>query len=80
MLRPVIATALALCLLGSTSAQAWSVKNMTLSLDPPFRYELPLRGHLELTEVDLKVPILLAGGYFCYRVKVCVDWVGKFKP
>jgi hypothetical protein len=74
-----VAIGLALCLSVSSPVRAWSVTNWKLILDHPIQHELPLGGHVEISEFDLKAPTAFVGGYLCYRWKVCVRLVAKLK-
>jgi hypothetical protein len=53
----------------------YTIKGGKLILHNPVQFDLPFGGKYELSEIDLRKPIALAGGYACSQVESCVEFV-----
>jgi hypothetical protein len=56
---------------------AYTVKGWKLTPHKPVQFNLPFRGNFELSEINLKMPSVLAGGSACSQVESCVELVRR---
>jgi hypothetical protein len=55
----------------------YTINGWKLILHNPVQFNLPFRGNFELSEIDLKKPSAIAGGYACSQVENCVEFVKR---